>query len=226
MPRQKAGTKAYSALDLLTALYEPRVRAALEPYGFTEANLEQGWALLRAYGRARRAPPPPFDPEGVLKQLEEWETHWFVLCDVATAREFPEVNAWLFHNLSRTRGRDLLANVQVLVDRIRKLRGARAKGAKAAAQRLRERGVSEVVLGEVDALFARLQQFKSRGGSYDPDAGKKESAAEADLWAWYLEWSSIARLALRDDKQLLNHLGFGKVGRPRGSKKKRAKNKE
>ena len=41
-----------------------------------------------------------------------------------------------------------------------------------------------------------------------------EARAEARLWAWYLEWSQIARTAL-DERKLLSVLGFGAAGRPK-----------
>lgn len=41
-------------------------------------------------------------------------------------------------------------------------------------------------------------------GAFDPQAAK---AAEEDLWSWYLEWSGIARVAIRD-RRMLRALGL------------------
>ena len=51
----------------------------------------------------------------------------------------------------------------------------------------------------------------------DPEA---RATAEAHLWAWYLEWSGIARATVKD-RRVLAALGL----RPRGRKKKKKKKK-
>ncbi len=217
MGRQKAGEKAYRAVDLLTGLYDPDIQSVLSRYGMTDEERERGWGLLKAYAAARRAAPAPnVRWSESLRLLDEWENRWFVVCDAALARSFPDVHAWLFHKLSRQSGTDVVMSTSVLIERLRQLeRGIdklREHGP-AALARLRERGVTSAVLDEGKALLKSLQSFEPTAPE-DAPAPQKEAEAEQALWNWYLEWSGIARAVLQD-KRLLNHIGFGKVGRPR-----------
>lgn len=221
MARQSSGAKAYRALDLLTGFGDPTVRRALEPYGLDKGEVDRGWALLRQLGEARRVPGPTADNDELLAALDAWENQWFVVCDVALARSFPDVRAWLFAGLARTSGPDLVVSVPILLDRIEKLgqgKPARLKEAKTAYERLRKRGLTSQVLGEAHELLGRLHSFSQVGEDYVPD---RQAKAEQALWDWYLEWSGIARASLKD-KRLLNHLGFGRPGRPRKGQAQRS----
>ncbi len=217
MGRQKAGNKAYRAVDLLTGLYDPDIERILAPHGMTDEERERGWGLLKAYAAVRKAAPAAnVRYTETLRLLDAWENRWFVVCDAALAHSYPEVHAWLFNKLSRQSGTGVVLSTSVLIDRVGELeRGVAELGeqAQAAAARLRERGVTSDVLSEGNALLEELQAF----GPEQPQqtrSPEKETQAEQALWNWYLEWSGIARAVLQD-KRLLNHIGFGKVGRPK-----------
>lgn len=214
MARQISGQKVYRALDLLTGLYDPEVRAALDRYGFSDAELERGWQLLRAFAEARRAAPPGALSENeLLGELDAWENKWFVVSDAALRYSFPESHEWLFNKLSRAQGMQVIMSVTTFVGRVQRLPSTRQLGqeGKLARERLRERGVTDELLAEAEALLEKAKNPRWDVSSHDPEA---EQRAEAALWNWYLEWSGIARAVLHD-KRLLRHLGFGKVGRPR-----------
>ncbi len=220
MGRQKAGEKAYRTLDLLTGLYDPKVRRELLPFGLDDEEIERGWTLLKQYGQTRKAERPRRDDGILLRQLDAWENRWFVVCDAALSRSFPKARAWLFHRLPRTSGHEVVIGVSTFLKRIEKLEeGVPQLGdeAKKARAHLSKRGLTKAMVQEGWALTKR---FALIPGSDDPGCNpEEEAAAEEALWAWYLEWSGIARSVLTD-KLLLNHLGFGKVGRPKGSTKK------
>jgi hypothetical protein len=215
MGRQAAGQKAYKALDLLTGVYDPEVRRALGRHGLDEAEVERGWQLLKAYAETRRAAEPAVNNEALMS-LDAWENRWFVVCDAALEHALPECHAWLFNKLQRTSGFQVTLSVSAFIERVRKLEGGvRALGAQArvARERLRKRGLSDKVLQEGEALLKRSLALPSGAGQALRDPAL-EQAAETELWAWYLEWSGIARAVLTE-KRLLNHIGFGRVGRPR-----------
>ena len=217
MARQTAGQKAYKALDLLTGLYDAEVRRALGRHGLDDAEVERGWQLLKAYAKSRRAPAPAGNQE-TLTLIDAWENRWFVVADAALNHAFPECHAWLFNNLSRTSGNQVIIGVGLFVERVRKLeRGVRPLGVKgkAARERLSKRGLTEPVLQEAEKLLKTAQTLPDDDLSELRDPAL-ERQAEAKLWAWYLEWSGIARAVLTE-KRLLNHIGFGRVGRPRKS---------
>ena len=80
--------------------------------------------------------------------------------------------------------------------------------------RRRRRGLTDEELAAARALLARVQRGPSSSEPVvDPEA---RATAEAHLWAWYLEWSGIARATVKD-RRVLAALGL----RPRGRKKKK-----
>ncbi len=220
MARQKAGEKAYRALDLLTGLYDPKLRRELSAYGLDDEEVEKGWALLKQYAQSRKAARASDDTPERVRQLDAWENRWFVVSDATLTRAFPKVRAWLFNRLRRQSGYDVVLGVDTFLARIEALeKGVPQLGqeAKQARAHLNKRGLTKAVVQEARVLCDRLREAHKLS---DPVCNpEEEAAAEEALWAWYLEWSGIARSVLTD-KLLLNHLGFGKVGRPKGSKKK------
>ena len=52
------GDKAQRTLRLLLGLRNPRIASALASYGFTEADMDEGWALLQALGRNKLSITP------------------------------------------------------------------------------------------------------------------------------------------------------------------------
>jgi len=220
MGRQKAGKKAYQALDLLTGLYDPDIQGILARHGLGEAERERGWQLLRAYAESRRAAPArsTAETDERLKQLDAWENRWFVVSDAALLNAFPQAHEWLFRRLKRSSGFDVMVTTVVFVERLRKLeQGVAELGEQGphARERLRQRGLTDDVVSEAEALI-RLIQVPPDMRSAPERSIEKEAAAEQALWTWYIEWSGIARAVL-PEKRLLNHIGFGKVGRPRKS---------
>ena len=81
---------------------------------------------------------------------------------------------------------------------------------------LARRGVTDAALREIRAVCMRtstLEDVKLPAPRVVVRADAEERA-----WAWYQEWSTIARARIRDGR-LLRRLGFGKRGRPAGSTK-------
>jgi hypothetical protein len=107
------GEKAQRVLKLLLGLRNPRVASPLAAYGFTEADMEEGWALLRALGQGRldRLPVGPRDAD-VIQKLDTWENLWFPIIDASLYRHFPATHARLFLNLSQTEGAEVAISVQ------------------------------------------------------------------------------------------------------------------
>ena len=72
------GEKAQRVLRLLMGLRNPRVSLALAAYGFSEADLNEGWTLLQALGRGKLS-TIPFESTNLnlIEQLDAWENQWF-----------------------------------------------------------------------------------------------------------------------------------------------------
>jgi hypothetical protein len=117
MAKLTIGQKAERVLTLLLALRNSRIAGALARYGFKNADLDEGWNLLRAVTRTHLdegwtllravtrtqldviADETPLDPDA-LRALDEWENQWFVIAAATLKRRLPPVHDWLFRNLS------------------------------------------------------------------------------------------------------------------------------
>lgn len=216
MARRSAGRKSYRVLDLLSGLEAPEVRSALASHGFSKKELDLGWSLLRRVGRARRPlSPPERSREVVLGPIDAWENRWFVVAAAALSKNHPKAQAWLFRNLTRQRGVEVIVSVMVFTERLRKLEsGVKELGdeAKRARELLVRRGLTEEVLAEGERLLKAAQQLPS-DAPLPPPPTQNVDEAEAEMWNWYLEWSQIARAVITEPR-LMNHLGLGKRGRP------------
>jgi len=81
-----------------------------------------------------------------------------------------------------------------------------------ARELLAERGLTDAVIAEATKYLERLGAVRE-APAVDLEAirGAQEKAEQA-MWGWYLEWSTIARSAIKDGR-LLQQLGFLKVRR-------------
>jgi hypothetical protein len=209
------GDKAQRALRLLLAVRNPRIASALSAHGFDDGDIQEGWSLLQALGTSKLGlePSPPAQNPETIQQLDAWENKWFPIADASLARRFPAVHARLFLNLSQTEGPEVAISVQTFLDRFDALTQANgphgADGAKAKAL-LEKRGLTRAALKEARELLNAL-------GSVAPapddkivsaeDAKADLLRAEKALWGWYLEWSQVARIAIKQ-RVLLRQLGF------------------
>jgi hypothetical protein len=94
MARLTVGQKVHRTVQLILGLKLPRVAAMLAAYGFSQEDLDEGWALLRAVTGERLsvtpipAPPDPalldvldgWDPPDTMHfdAIDAWENKWLV----------------------------------------------------------------------------------------------------------------------------------------------------
>jgi hypothetical protein len=216
MAKLTIGQKAERVLTLLLALRIPRIAAALKQHGFTNDDLDEGWTLLRALTRSQLDEPAEaaaVDSDAV-RALDAWENQWFVIAAATLKRRAPTVYEKLFRNLSQTDGRQVVVSVGTFLERWDNLNkpvqdgslGAEGEDAK---NLLAGRGLNNQVIDEAKALIKEVTQIQGplpdleQIAAADTDFEK----AEANLWAWYLEWSTIARSAIKQ-RSLLLKLGF------------------
>lgn len=225
MAKLTLGQKADRVLDLLLGLRNARVAAALRAHGFTNEDLTEGWTLLRAVGKTKldAEPEQPVLDTDALQRLDEWENKWFPITSATLSRRAPEVAKWFFKNLSQTEGPAVILSVGTFLERFGKLdkpesKGGPKAGGKAAKEKLLERGLTPDVLQEAQTLLDKLGGFS--GPIPDlPDLEEEEAqltGAEDAMWAWYLEWSQIARTSIKQ-RGLLRRLGFLQGGRGGGA---------
>jgi hypothetical protein len=208
------GQKAERVLQLLLGLRKNKVAAALVAHGFSDEDLEEGWELMRRLTRTRLGAVTAVeaaDP-GLIPQIDQWENKWFPIADATLKRRAPDVHAWMFRNLTQTEGPAVVVSVSTFVERWENLSKSKAKGGpeaggEAAKKLLEKRGLTKAVIDQAKDLLKRAGKVEK--ASAEDESGTQENfeQAEADLWAWYLEWSVIAQQVITN-RRLLRELGF------------------
>jgi hypothetical protein len=219
MARLTIGQKAERVLKFLLALRNPRIAAVLVQYHFTQEDLDEGWNLLRNVTRTSLDVLPedaPIDPDA-LRSLDEWENKWFAIAQATLKRRAPKVHDWVFRNLVQTEGVAVIVSVGTFVERLEQMDKAEKDGGLGAAGKeakklLKARGITQETIGAAKALLKKLGQVD--GPLPDLEKGATDEATfeegEKALWGWYLEWSKIARTAIKQ-RSLLRQLGFLRV---------------
>jgi hypothetical protein len=176
------------------------------PYGFTPEIAEEGWRLLMATSDSRLSMPryAATDPS-LFQRLDVWENHWFPLARVVVERHHPEVAEQLFLNLTQTQGVEVAVSVGTFVRRVREMQRGGTESEQAAVALLGQRGLNDAALTEAEGLLAQVQTAAQPEVVTDEPADRE--AAEEAMWGWYLEWSMVARTAIRNGN-LLRGLGF------------------
>ncbi len=215
MAKLTIGQKADRVLKLLMGLRNPRVAEALRQYGFQHKDLEEGWQRLKALtdNRLSARAPVKQDPS-LLAQLDAWENRWFPVAQASLRTRFPAAHAYLFLNLTQTEGAEVILSVSTFLQRLNKLSTEPSLEGEGPAARelLATRGLNGATIQTASALLEQLGAPAPSAEPLVPDPAE-QAAAEAQMWAWYLEWGEIARVAVTE-RRLLKELGFLNVKRP------------
>jgi len=223
MARLTIGQKAERVLLLLLGLRKNKVATVLVAHGFKDSDLAEGWELLRRLTRTRLgaiAVIAMHDP-GLITMLDDWENQWFPIAEASLKRRVPVVHRWMFRNLAQTEGPAVIVSVSTFVDRWDSLsepkdQGGPDEGGEDAKTLLATRGLTEAVIDEARQLLTRAGQVEPAIEDNGAPAGDDDFAkAEADLWAWYLEWSTIAQTKIKS-RRLLRELGFRRTTSSKG----------
>lgn len=188
-----------------------RVRRALAAHGFREEDFE-GFARLKDIAKSRlNLKPLELDPR-LVRELDERKNRWFPIVDATQRHNFPDIHARVFLKLRQTEGVEVVLSVSTLLDRLDEVvapvrEGGMSDG-RAAVTLLEGRGLTEEVVAAARALLGEIGSLEPDDDTADAELEAQErEAAERRLWSWYLEWSPIARAAIRD-RRLLRMLGF------------------
>jgi len=213
MARLSLGQKADRITRFILALRHPVICDVMKQHGFTREDLREGNELVSRVAEARLAQPSaalPADPEIVIA-VDAWENKWFPIIDATLTRHFPEIREAVFLNLAQTSGPEVVHTVRVLTERIDTLPKPKAEGGhgregKQARELLVKRGVTPQVIAGVKSTLALLAQPMAPAEATAVTL-EDDGALEQAMWAWYLEWSAIARASIKD-RRLLRTLGF------------------
>ena len=205
--------KTNRVVKFLLGLRNRRVKTALKAYGMHPADIREGWALLAALGTDQAdMPNVEEDDSATLRDLDAWENRWFPTADAGLGRRFPASHARLFLNLSQSEGPAVAVGVRVFVDRLGEM--AKADGVfgvegPKARELLASRGLTDARIAEARELLTALAEEVTVPDDVrtPEDDEERSAAAEKALWDWYIEWSKIARIAIKQ-RELLRKLGF------------------
>jgi hypothetical protein len=205
------------ALALLSGLSRnPAARMLLAPYGYTDEEHQLGWSLLNATGGAPSAfvksAPSAASVNGAIAELGAWGVRMFTVADASLAHAHRPQHAFLFQGgLEAKQGADAVVAVGTFLARLDGLERDPARAStraddRAALGRLANRGLTEEERARAQRLVDAVQE-----GAALPDASTTAAtaadAARLALYAWFDEWSKIARVAITR-RDLLIRLGL------------------
>lgn len=206
MARLGPAGKVRRLLEFLLGLRDDRVLSALVEHGFSDADRAKGWDLLRTLGTTQCVPAPTSMNDTAFDTLDAWRQEWLRLVHVSLAHGFSELDAKLFRRIEKAT-QPSPEVVSVFLSRFEKLERSSDATTQAALAKLRKRGFTAERRDEATQMLKAVLQFKPREL---PDPEIRRAAirqAEAALWAYYVEWSQIARTVIKDVR-LLELLGF------------------
>jgi hypothetical protein len=203
MARLSVGQKAQRLPAFLMGLGNAQIMRALQPYGFDQTKLDEGWALLRRTTASQLGAQSVPSTREQVARLDAWENHWFPIAFAVLQRHHPDVHEKVFHKLGQTEGNEVVLSVGTFVERVD---GLPAMGEGPALATLIQHGMTEAVLGEARGLLTQLMQPRIEDPPTD-DVPIVDPAAEDAMWSYYLQWSAIARRAI-SERRLLRQLGF------------------
>jgi hypothetical protein len=215
MKNSRITNKAYRVLGFIWGLRNPAVVRALAPYGFSPEVLVEGGEYMQHFSNVclSGTDPTVAVEERLTRRLDEFENQWFPIAKAALSRHHPALGEAFFANLSQSQGKGTTFGLMTFVSRLETLAEGEAPfGADGPVARalLAERGITAEVEAEAHALVEEVYSIAPEEKAASNNAERDE--AEADLWAWYLEWSAVARAVIKD-KATLRSLGFRKRSR-------------
>ncbi len=220
MAKLKYGPRLRRIVGFLLAVREPQVAKHLRRSGFTEVELREGAQLLAAALNGRLDETPSKESKVSLrKELKRFAREWLSVVRHALERHYPEVADRLLAGLTWTEGADTANLVTILLQRLEEMddaTGVYGEAGPRARAVLAARGLTAEVVAEITSTLHTLGEFNGTEDeleSAQPDPRAELRKAEEAAWAWYREWSGIAR-AVITDKGALYKLGFGR--KPRG----------
>ncbi|HEY2365143.1 MAG TPA: hypothetical protein VGH87_02115 [Polyangiaceae bacterium] len=206
-----------TVLFLRTVSTDPHIRTAMESTGFAEADVDEGWRLLRAACSseiAPRAPKRATKSQDAYDALEAFAKTMLPRAEAALGRLHPRARAFVFDGLPSGRVATVL-RVATFVDRCEALAGKRRSSDDHAAHAaLAKRGLTAAALAEAKANVAIAM-------TASPDVthreARRDGAALERLHAWLKDWSDCARTVITRRDWLIR-LG---IGRRRPMKRRR-----
>lgn len=213
MPTLRTTQKAERVLTFLLSLHDDRIAGPLSARGMHDEDIEEGLALLRALVRPTFVGlrPPQEQPEAI-ERLARFRRENLGIVSATLRNRSPAAHEFLLGDLPDA---PILMAMSFLerYDRLalpKRQRGLGPEGADAKTW-LTRRGVDEAVIAALRQDLATAKGFGDLPPEGAEKAAEEREEAERRLWAYYQEWSHIARSAIRD-QNLLRKMGIRRDG--------------
>ena len=197
------------ALAFLRAMGTSRaIRAAMFARGYTADDHREGWTYLHTCAGFIEEPEElTEDPtvRAAIEELDAWDEPAFRVVRATLERRFPEQAEFVMKGLKAATGAAAVLSVERLLDRLDALesspeRKASRKEDEAALGVLRLRGIDDAKRKRMRELVATAKSVVAVEQS-DPKAVELEDAARREalnnLYAWYREWTEVARATIK-----------------------------
>lgn len=217
LSRQTLGNTAARALAFLQVVgADPRIHAALAGVGFTDKDVERGWALLRnVFGASKPGAVTPYNPvASAIDQLEAWNGPGFLRARAALRHLHPEQESFVFDGLAVGHGAEAVLSVATFLDRCMQLESGKDrkpthKADLAALATLEKRGVTKSERKRLGEMVAIVETQAAPLPEIEPTPVAERDARILELRGWLLDWSDTARAVIKRRDQLIR-LGIGK----------------
>jgi hypothetical protein len=186
----------------------PAIAAQLATRGYDAAAHKTGWRCLHTVtGFEQPAPVLNVDPvvRDAIALIDAWDEPNFRIAHAALAINFPAQDAALFAGgLAPTVGVGAVLTVKTFLDRVDVLEGG-SKLDKAAVARLAERGITKDERKRMRAALADAESAANvvAAGEAQPAPEDADISDLVALYAWYSEWSEVARTIIRRRDHLI-----------------------
>jgi hypothetical protein len=182
------------------------IRTALAARGYDATQHELAWGYLKKLAIFPAGSIPVLDKpvRDAVLELDAWDEPNFAVIRAVLENHHADIVEFLFENLSPKQGPEAVVGVSTLLDRLDALesapeRKATRKADHAVLETLAARGYSK----EERARLRGLVDLTQTVVVTKPISDEEREKTLGRLYAWYNEWSSIARLALtRRDHQI------------------------
>ncbi|UJR85771.1 hypothetical protein [Sandaracinus amylolyticus] len=210
MARLTYGQKAKRVLVFLLALRNRSIASSLARYGFDDAELKLGWEHLSNLSRGRLDVVTTASPK-LVNDVDAFENEWFPVVGATLQHKHPDAHELVFRNLSQATGAGAVINVRTFLERLERLPKSKTEGGlgregKVAMDLLAKRGLTPDVIAPVKKTLDRIAQIEPATAAPERNA-EQDAIAEREMWEWYLQWSAIARIAVKE-RRLLKLMGF------------------
>ena len=204
---------------LRTVGTDSNVAQALANIGFTAADRERGWELLRKASTSVDLVPRRAPEVDASERLEDWRKAHVAIARASLVHLHPEQAAFVFDMPMKVDTFAVVA-VEQFLDRLDALQSSPERESTRAADHaalatLDKRGVTTQARKTARELIAGFLRIDVVTNKPDQDAKNESRAALLRLHAWLTDWSECARTVIQRRDQLLR-LGIGKRQKSKG----------